>query len=208
MSLPEETVGGTQHPRSLRCASSKELTSKVLYPACLGTHPMGFGKDGKGAILREFVSIDLGTLAGSTVVKASANLVLQDDFRILKTEYLAFMEEDLADDGEAVFFGIADNELSIAEIAELLVLSGPLDRNDRLSTERAERPVWNCGLFKGVALPVLNNGMLIERSGKPWTFSNPEGWTWYAFNPTAAALGDANASAIKIMATHYGVWVT
>jgi len=172
------------------------------------TTSMGFGKDNKGAIIREFVSIDLGTLNGSTALKASTNIAIGDDFRILKTEYLAFMEEDLADDGEVVFYGICDNELTIAEIAEMLVLSGPTDRNDRDGNEKATRPIWNLGQFKGVALPQLNNGLLMTHKGKPWTFSNAEGWTWYAFNPTANALGDANASAIKIMATHYGVWVT
>ncbi len=170
---------------------------------------MGFGKDGKGALIRESTSLDLGTLGAVTAIKADAALVIGDDFRLLKSEIMATLERDLGGTDEAVLIGIADNELSVAEIAECLVANGPIDRNDNLANERAMRPVWIIGQFRGVgAVETIHMGLPIIHKGKPWTFSNPEGWTFFAFNPTGAALADTNTPEVKLFATHYGVWVT
>ncbi len=170
---------------------------------------MGFGKDGKGAILRESSSIDLGTLGAVTAIKADAALVLGDDFRLLKSEMMFTLERDLGGTDEAVLIGICDNELSVAEIAEALSANGPLDRNDNLASERAMRPVWIVAQFRSTAQQNLpNNSLPVIHKGKPWIFSNPEGWTWFAFNPTGSALADTNTPEVKFFGTHYGVWVT
>lgn len=164
---------------------------------------MGFGKDGKGAILIEADGITLGTLADRTAVKANAQLAIQDDFRIIKTEVKA-MCQGLTAQEYPVYFGIADHELSVAEIKECLDTDGPLDRNDRVAVERAERPVWLLGQFGRASSSELI-AVEVEKTLR-WTFSNPEGWTFFAFNHSGGAL--TTGGSIRFQAKHFGVWVT
>ncbi len=102
---------------------------------------MGFGKDGKGQIIRENVTISLGTLAANTAIKASAQVAIQEDFRLIKTKAsVNYFSPDL-DVDNAIVVGIADNELSAAEISEALTAS-PTDHNDNVPQERSMRPVF------------------------------------------------------------------
>lgn len=165
---------------------------------------MGFGKDGKGAILREEGVITLGTLAANASIKSASQLAIQDDFRILKTEVFV-AAEGFATDEYMVMVGIADNELDVTEIAETMDLSGPLDRNDHDGSEKVMRPVWDIvqvGQDPGHEIP--NNGLPIKFNLK-WTFRNPEGWTFFAFNNSGSQL--TTGGVIRYRAKHYGVWV-
>lgn len=167
---------------------------------------MGFGKDGKGAILRENQVITLSTLANGTAIKAASQLAIAEDFRIIKSEY--FMSYEGFTQGEGpVYIGIADNELSVAEIAECVGAEGPLDRNDNLATERANRPVWLLAqLTVDKAYGTLTpDGMPYEKVLR-WTFSNADGWTFFAINKSGSAL--TTGTVIYVHAKHFGVWVT
>ncbi len=167
---------------------------------------MGFGKDGKGAILREATNITLSTLGAVTAIKAGTQLVLEDDFRVIKTEVSGALDGAAADE-TPILLGLADNELSVAEIGEAMNLNGPVDRNDRVAVERAERPVWVVGSYDSVFNRVAANagGAPLEKVLR-WTFSNPEGWTWFAFNRTAATL--TTGAVFRLEAKYFGVWVT
>lgn len=163
---------------------------------------MGFGKDGKGVIIRDTDLITLGALASNAVVKQSNALAIEDDFRIIKLEVLPNVELMTAGEGQVVF-GIADDELTVTEIAEALVVDGPVDRNDRVKDEQASRPVWAlCQMNNPNEMP--NNGMPIEKTLR-WTFSNPEGWAFFAFNVGATL---TTGGVIRFQAKFYGVWVT
>ncbi len=172
---------------------------------------MGFGKDGKGAILRERTSVTVGGLAAGAVIKATAGIGgnLQEDFRILKTEYQIIQTGNWGAVGDQILIGVADNEMSVTEMAQCLTNDGPTDRNDRVSTEVSERPVWLLNHFVGESTTVLRqpaeDGKLMDMSLR-WTFSDPEGWTWFAFNPLTGAL--TSGAVFLIQAKHYGVWVT
>ncbi len=163
---------------------------------------MGFGKDGTGAILREHNAITTGTLASVTAVKQAGAIAIEDDFRIIKVEYIATqgINNDFGT-GETVVLGIANDELSVAEIAECLVTDGPVDRNDRVQMERAERAVWLIDVIGDDPFTVARGEKVLR-----WTFSNPEGWTWFAWNPMADAL--AASSVINLDMKYFGVWVT
>lgn len=170
---------------------------------------MGFGKDGKGVILRESQTITLGTLASSTAIKAASNLAVTEDFRIIKSEILVSFRA-MQPDESPIILGLADNELSVAEIGECLLVDGPVDRNDRQKEEEATRPVWEIcqntpQVFAGPSDNAPNNGLPIEKTFR-WTFSNDEGWCWFAWNASGAAL-DGGGS-IVIHAKHFGVWVS
>ncbi len=167
---------------------------------------MGFGKDGKGAMIRERHIITLGALVAGAVLKSDAQLAIEEDFRIIKTEVFPSLLTHAV--GEApIYFGIADNELSVTEIAEALEVDGPLDRNDRVKVEQAERPVWILGQFLGDQQDVSDNPFPVGIvKNLRWTFSNPEGWTWFAFNGGPDNL--TTGAFLRLYAVHYGVWVT
>lgn len=168
---------------------------------------MGFGKDGKGAIIYENAQIALSTLADAAAIKQTSGGIggnLGEDFRILKTEYSVFVEGFTNDEGP-ITFGIADNELSVTEIAETLNLLGPLARNDRDGQEKSERAVFEYGQV--MANSSVQGGVEPRHEKTPrWTFSDTDGWTWFAYNDSGAAL--TTGTILRIRAKHFGVWVT
>ncbi len=170
---------------------------------------MGFGKDGKGAMIREIQSVALGTLANVTALKLST-ITLGEDFRILKSEILAKVGGLTAGEGDDLLFGICNAELTVAEISEAIVVDGPTNRNDRDGQEKAERNVKILSSSDQV-LSAVDRAFLGENGGPMiiskhrWTYSDPEGWAFFVFNNGSALQTGATAVAI---ATHYGVWVT
>ncbi len=172
---------------------------------------MGFGKDGKGVIIRQFDTIVLGALAAQAVVKQSNPFTLGEDFRMLKFEIFADMAAvpAFADSDGPVLVGIANNEFSVAEISESLGANGPTDRNERLEQEHAERAVWPYFMmnFDSVTGTKSDNVIRMPQTGSPrWTFSDPEGWCWFGFNMGSGALN--TGASIRFECKFYGVWVT
>ncbi len=170
---------------------------------------MGFGKDGKGAMIRETITDGaLGALAGQDVV-AFQGPVITEDFRILKSEIYAIVNVLTAGQGNGLLFGIANGELTAAEIEECLEAQGPLDLNDRVPTEKAERNVKWLGTTDNVLNAterLIENpeGGTILTSKHRWTYSNPEGWKYWLYNRGGTLTTGAT---LQLMATHYGVWL-
>ncbi len=134
---------------------------------------------------------------------------ITEDFRLIKTEYFIFLNAWVT--GETFIVGIADNELSVTEIANALSVSGPVDKNDHSNIDLAMKPVWlleELGLFDSEQAGFGTIGRAIAQGSKvlKWTFSNPEGWVWFAFNPQSSAL--ATGMGVGIVAKNFGVWVT
>ncbi len=170
---------------------------------------MGFGKDGKGVIIRSYDTITLGALGAPAVKKQDNALVLGEDFRMIKSEIYAHLFGAAFVEGDGpLLIGIANNELTATEIDECLAVDGPLDRNDRLSEERAMRAVFPLFLMPND----VGNNLVEGNYGKPhtdtirWTFSNPEGWTVFAGNIGTGAL--TTGGVIILQQKYYGVWVT
>ncbi len=175
------------------------------------TIDMGFGKGGTGAIIKERTSVALSTLGQNIAIKIDgAPVAITDDFRILKSEVFCEIEGLTSGQGNGLMLGIADDELTVAEIAEAINQSGPVDRNDNVANERAMRPVWLISALDELGGAVVGRfhgdagGSRIEWK-KRWTFSNPEGWIFFIWNESAALTTGATA---RLVATHYGVWVT
>ncbi len=169
---------------------------------------MGFGKDGKGVIIRERTTISLGTLASNTVVKQDAPLVLGEDFRMIKSEIFAALEGATAAAGDGpIVVGLANDELTVAEIAEAIQVDGPLDRNDRVAEEQAMRAVFPLFQLEFAEQTAKNSWRYLPFENTiRWTFSNPEGWTLWAVNMGSSAL--ATGGVIQLLNKFYGVWVT
>lgn len=172
---------------------------------------MGFGKQGTGEILHERATLTIGGLAAAAAIKSTAGLLdnLLDDFRIIKTEYLISQVGNWGAVGDEIYFGICNGELTVAEIAANIVSNGPQNRNDRGRQESSMRAVWVLGQLKGssttIVEDVLDGGKVQEKTLR-WTFSNPEGWSWFAFNPLTGAL--TTGAVFSITAKHFGVWVS
>ncbi len=169
---------------------------------------MGFGKDGKGVIIRQQDRMVLLTLASKTVIKQDTPPAITEDFRILKTRILPNMEG--ATDAEAdgpIIIGIADDELTVTEIKEALEAT-PLDPNDNVSNERAMRPVFVLGQLEFLAAAsagVLTAPQTPWIDKRPWTYSNAAGWTIFAYNVGGSAL--ATGGIVNFYVEFYGVWV-
>ncbi len=150
--------------------------------------------------------ITLGTLTNSTVLKQDNPLAIEEDFRLIKLRSVVSIRGMAA--GEVpILLGLADNELSVSEIAEAISANGPLDRNDRVSMERAERPVWLYGAFSRVAVSMgLPMDMRPLEEVVRWTFSNPEGWCWFVQNRSGGTL--TTGAIVEMNTKYYGVWVT
>ncbi len=168
---------------------------------------MGFGKDGKLSILYDWgFAFVLDSLAAHDVSAGAGRYVnlLIDDFRMIKVKYQAMLEGNEA--GDSVLFGIADADLSSAEIESCLE-GAWVEESDRVNEEFAGRPVWPLGHVHilGGGDPTFAQGEFSEEVIR-WTFHQSSGWQWWAYNPAlASALG--TATDINIFAKIYGVWV-
>jgi len=167
----------------------------------------GFGKDGKGQILYDEVTISLGALGDNLAMKQTLPYVLEDDFRIIKMEWAGKMVGHTAGEGPMVIV-LADNELTPTEIAEA-VNASPVDRNDNVALERAHRPVFQLGLSAGNGTTDIiskGNGTEFMEKTIRWTFSNPEGFTMAVVNQSGG--GFTIGTIFVLHCKYYGVWVT
>ncbi len=173
---------------------------------------MGFGKQNTGVIIRESDNVALGAFADGDVALLSG-ITPTEDFRMMKTEIVAILRGLTAGEGVGIQLGITNGELSQTEVEECLDIDGPLDRNDRNGEEKANRFVKTIGATGKIGASDTSSPILDLHTGAPvvvarpnWTFSNPEGWNFFAQNAGGLAL--TTGSTIQLQATHYGVWVT
>ncbi len=180
---------------------------------------MGFGKDNKGQMWREGGIITLGTLAANTAIKAATQIAITEDARLLSMD-LGLHMIGLTNLEGPIIMGICNNELTVAEIAEALNMDGPLDRNDRELNENIGKAVFPLALLtaqgfvpmgkwvnaeSNAGISANGSSLLGGRRTLQWTFSNPEGWTWFAFNFSGSAL--TTGAILRFFATYYGVWL-
>ncbi len=170
---------------------------------------MGFGKDGKGVIIADTGLITLATLANVTALKEDAPLTIGEDFRLIKVDLLAMISGATPGEGPLWLY-LVNDELTVAEIAEAIEASGPLDRNDRVAFERATRAVFMLGMFPLAVAEEPVFGMESQRGFLQkvirWTFSNPEGFSLVIFNQSGGTL--TTGATVRFAAKYYGVWLT
>ncbi len=172
---------------------------------------MGFGKDGKGVIIRESRTQALSTLAVSTALLIGTKLVTLERFRMIKCEIFATIFGATTGELAGMRLGLADGDLSLTEIDECIEVNGPLGPNDQISDARAQRPVWEIGQSKAASVggaDVLitneNNGAMMSKTIR-WTFSRTKSWNWFIYNLGTAPTTGAT---VNIKTKLFGVWVT
>lgn len=169
---------------------------------------MGFGKDGLGVIIRESRNTTLGTLANSTGLFIGTKLATLERFRMLKTEVFASVTALSSGDGTGLYFGLADGDLTLAEVEAAIEANGPLGPNDPIAEEISERPVWIFGalsheLSTEAIFHNMEGGDIMV--GKPrWTFARTKSWNWFVYNMGAAPTTGAT---IRMRSKSFGVWV-
>nr|AGA18261.1 hypothetical protein [uncultured marine virus] len=150
----------------------------------------------------------MAALSHSAVVTFDGPTITED-FRVMKSVVNAVINGLTEGDGEGLIFGIANNDLSNAEIEESIEAEGPLDKNDRIKEERATRWVKVLGEFvpdhPTTARRLVGFGDSVGLISKDrWTYNNPEGWQWFIYNIGGSI---STGSLLQLIATHYGVWV-
>ncbi len=170
---------------------------------------MGFGKDGKGVIIRETRTTNLLALAQSAAVNIDTKINPLERFRMLRNETYATVVGLTSGEGTGLLYVLADGQYSLAEVEAAIEAVGPLGPNDTPTEDIAERAVWFMGAIdrETGTEAIFGN----EEGGhklviKPrWTFARTKGWNFLVYN-----LGKVltTGSAVHIRSKSFGVWVT
>ncbi len=171
---------------------------------------MGFGKDGRGQILYDQISAGIGTIAANDVSLMGGRYdgSMLEDFRIIKMDYWITLTPAQAItvlDGP-ITIGIASGDLTSAEIEEAIE-AAPLGNSDVVANARSMRPVWPLESYV-LKDPDTGGVPALTRKGSiniRWTFPNPTGWTYWAFNHGAGTLTTGNN--IFGLLKLFGLWV-
>ncbi len=158
----------------------------------------GFGKDGKGYIMRDNFEQAPGTLTAGDVISV-AHGALERKFRILKTE--GWVSWNPGAVGDTILVGIADANLTSAEIEEALEAL-PVDQFDVPGIEHIMRPVFPLAMLGSGSIGFHDGVAILNTKG--WTY-DLEGWTFFVRNMDGATA--LTASELYWSLTHYGMWV-
>ncbi len=177
---------------------------------------MGFGKDGKGAIVKEQTTVTLVALAGQDLVQGNSNVLLDMDFRILRSDITAVITGMTSLEGVGLILYMAQGILTAAETEANIENNGPVRLGEKVEEELASRWVRRVGITTG---PTVNEtervfknkygGALLDLEPR-WTFRRGRtaaegGWNWAIYND---GITITTGAICRILATHYGVWVS
>ncbi len=170
---------------------------------------MGFGKDGKGVIIRESRGQALGTLAAGTGLFIGTKFVTLERFRMLKAEIYATITGLTSGELTGFIFGLADGQYSLAQVEEAIEESGPLGPNDEISADKADRPVWFTGAIDREtgteAIFENENGGHMMIIKPRWIFARTKSWNYFVYDLGAAI---TTGSTVNIRAKSFEDWVT
>ncbi len=176
---------------------------------------MGFGKDGKGAIVKENTSLTLAGLAGQDTALANSSVALDKDFRILRSDITAVVRGITSLEGQGLILYLSEGDLDATLVEANIELNGPLALGDRDNEEIAGRWVRRVGILMSPSVNeterVFSNkygGGLLSIEPR-WTFrrrrtSTQGGWDWVVYN---SGVTITTGATVQILCTHYGVWV-
>ncbi len=174
---------------------------------------MGFGRDGKGVIIREQIpEFAVGALTHHAVKFLGTKPAIAEDFRMLKSEIVAKWQGGTAGDAKGLILGVADGALSQTEVEAAIEADGPLSPGAAAmdTAEVAMRPVWFIGVADDTQgktdLTFRNDqgGGLLEFKPR-WTFRATSSWVFFVYNSSGLLM--TTGSDVDITAKHFGVWV-
>ncbi len=170
---------------------------------------MGFGKDGKGVIIRESRSQVLGTIAAESALIIGTKLATLERFRMLRCEVQATIVNLTSGEGTGMLLVLADGQFTQTEVEATIEADGPLGPNDDVTENIADRPVWTFGAVDretGTEALFENDMGGHTMVVKPrWTFARTKSWNFLVYNLGAAP---TTGSSVIIRVKSFGVWVT
>ncbi len=176
---------------------------------------MGFGKDGKGAIIKEQTDITLAGLVGLDYVQVDSDILLDQDFRILRSDVTAVARGITSLEGKGLILYMTQGILSESEAEQNIELDGPVRMGEKIDEEIASRWVRRLGITIGSTVNeterIFTNkygGGLLNIEPR-WTFrrgrtASEGGWNWGVYNGGVTL---TTGTIVNVIATHYGVWV-
>ncbi len=164
--------------------------------------------------MKEQTSITLGALAVGAGVLIDSGPSMDEDFRILKSEFTCVLNGLTSGEGNGLELYMTEGELTLAEVEANIEGAGPVSQGDRSAIEIADRWVKRVAITMGSMVPterVMRNehgGGLLSWNPR-WTFhrrrtATEGGWNWLIYNNGATLTSGAVA---RLTGTHYGVWV-
>ncbi len=161
-----------------------------------------FSDNSQAQIIWDDLSLSLSTLANQTaiIIGSKIDAAREMGMKILKTEYLAVIEDLHANDnGRTLWLGLA-HDLVGTEIDACL--SADLQRRgDPTLSSQANRPVWMLGLM----LRPLTNPRTEGVIKLGWSIPEGTVLNWFLRNDSGAPL--TTGATLRIVAKHYGVWL-
>ncbi len=171
---------------------------------------IGFGKDGKGEIIREARSQALSTLQAGGGIIIGTKLATTEDFRIIRTDVQSSITGLTSSEGKGLALYLVDGVFTIAEFEAAIEANGPLGPNEAVAAEIAMRferwlgEVVDAAGTAGDAIIRNEKGGALLQDTIRWTFSRTKSWNWVLFNHGVALTTGAT---VFIKAKNYGVWV-
>ncbi len=159
------------------------------------------------AKVRENTSWSLGALVANTAVKVAGPTMIQGGF-ITTSEIATHITSLTAGEGESLFLGIADKQLSDAEIKESLEAGGPTFKKQDPQADHANRRVrilGQVGMIQSAIVPTNTQiGHWLGKLETRISFSEDNAdWSWFVWN-----LGSTmtTGSTMRVLATHNIRW--
>ncbi len=170
---------------------------------------MGFGKDGKGVIIRDNRTQALTTLDVDKALIIGSNLAVLERYRMIKVELYATIRGLTTGEGTGLLIGIADGDLTTSEIEVAIELNGPFGPNDSVNIAIADRFTKLMGAVDretGTEAIFENDegGHMMSETIR-WTFARTKGWSYFVYNMGGQFTTGAT---VDLRAKSFGVWVT
>jgi len=171
---------------------------------------MGFGKEGKGIINRQSLTVAIVTLAQSTGLIVGTKPAIEVGFRMLKSEVVCTVTGVTPGELNGLALYLVDGDYDLTEFEASVELNAPLGPNDSVNLEKAMRFMKFAGAADRVAgadgvLVLRNdNGGILLTTMPRWTFQRVKSWNWILYNHGVAPTTGATAF---VKAKNFGVWV-
>ncbi len=171
---------------------------------------MGFGKDGKGVIIRDSTSQALGALASGAGIIIGTKLAIEEDFRMIKCEAIGTLSSLTNPEGRGLALYLVDGQYSLAEFEAAIEGNGPVGPNASASAEVSMRfekwlgEVLSPATGEGVAILVGKQTVALMEEVIRWTFQATTSWNFIIYNHGAALTTGSN---FIVRSKLFGVWV-
>ncbi len=156
--------------------------------------------------VRESTAFTLGALAPTKAIVAAGPVMVQGGF--ITTSKIAWQLQGLtAGEGQGLFFGIADGQLSATEIEECLEAGGPTFEEEDPVAHRTDRRVRILDYIgpRGELNPSTTQVAGFHKYETRIAFSEEQsGWKWFAWNHNPSAI--TTGAQLRILGTHNVQW--